>query len=286
MATVNPGPWVDPSQIEEHPWRTNQGIVKFVEFVVPIDEMSPRAFHLYWIKHHSPNVMNMTTFAQFMRKYTTIHCYPESTTVLPSRYNVKLPFVGSAEVWLNRIEEVGDWLRQEVYESIIVPDELRFLSQDGLVEVIVGKEEPLFLREDDPVESQMIKAQLLIPRTAGSSHEEFHSAASEHGKFILSCKALKKCLEKLVVCHRLMDPLPIEGFVANDIEAIFEFWFRDRTALESFFASPEYINHVLPMEDKHFDTGNLRMVIGKVHVVHDEFSFQPSTTQPLPFTLT
>jgi hypothetical protein len=76
LIPANPGPWVDPERREAQPWLTHDGIVKFFEFPVRIPTMSHRAFHLYWQRHHSPNVMNVTGFAQFMRKYNSGHRFP------------------------------------------------------------------------------------------------------------------------------------------------------------------------------------------------------------------
>ena len=144
-AFVNPGPWVDPERIDPEPWRTQDGIVKFLEFPVRLPAMSSRAFHLYWQKHHSANVMNITAFAQFMRKYNSGHRYPETPPGLPAHYDAGTPFEGAAEVWVNSLGEVGDWLGNPLYEQLIRPDELRFISQEGAVEILVDE-----LPEDAP----------------------------------------------------------------------------------------------------------------------------------------
>jgi len=127
MDIKNPGPWVDPDFIEAEPWRTQHGIVKFVEFPARIDGMSSRAFHLYWQKHHSPQAMHVTAFSQFMRKYNSTHRFPDEQVALPARYDAMSRAEGAAEVWINSLSEVGDWLGNPLYPELIQPDEPRFI---------------------------------------------------------------------------------------------------------------------------------------------------------------
>lgn len=63
------GPWIDPENNETRLSQTHSGIVKFFEFPVRIPEISHRAFHLCWQRHHSPKVMNMTGFSQIKGRY-------------------------------------------------------------------------------------------------------------------------------------------------------------------------------------------------------------------------
>ncbi len=283
MNVTNPGPWSDPTPAEAKPWTSTGGIVKFVEFPVRLAAMSRRAFHLYWLKHHSPHVMNITVFSQFMRKYNTSHVVPEPVAGLPAHYRQDAPFEGCAEVWLNSLAEIGDWLGQPVYEDLIAPDELRFIDTEGGVEVVVVKEERLFEPDPDLIESRMLKAYLLVRRRAELDYAAFQAAASAHGKRILEQAALRAELRKLVVSHKLSGPVPLEGFVPADIDAVFEFWFDDMQGLKQFFSDPLYGSEILRNESAVFDPATVRMVVTTVHVVHDEFSFQPSTTQPLTF---
>lgn len=285
MGTPNPGPWVNPELQEEAPWKTRDGIVKFIEFPVPMPGMSPRAFHLYWQKHHSPNVMNITSFAQFMRKYNSGHKYPNDPLKLPARYNQSTPFEGVAEVWLNSINEVGDWFSNPNYPQLIQPDEARFISQNGDVQVIVTKEERLYEPELDMVESLKSKVYLIFRRPDGADYDAFHGAASEHAKLILEQAPLKGRLRKLVLSHKLREPLPLEGFQMSDIDAVLELWFDDLDEAKAFFEEPAYSGVVVENETKVFADG-ARGLVARMRVVHDEFSFQPSTTQPMPFSWT
>lgn len=283
MAFPDPGSWVDPEVSNPEPWKTQGGIVKFMEFVVPIPEMSHRAFHLYWQKHHSPNVMNVTVFAQFMRKYNSGHRYPATVPYLPDRYLQDVPLQGAAEVWLNAIDKVGEWLGLPEYAGIIQPDEPRFISQDGRVEVVITKEERLFETDPDLQENGLTKVYLLTRREQGVDYDSFHFAASAFGRKILLHPNLLRHLRKLVISHKLREPLPMEGFRMSEIDAVFELWFDDLAGVQRFFSEPDFENQITRAEAGVFDTSSLRAVVAKMRVVHDEFSFQPSTTQPLPF---
>jgi hypothetical protein len=284
MEYANPGPWVNPEITEEEPWTTHEGIVKFIEFPVPIPEMSPRAFHLHWQKHHSPTAMYTTPFSQFMRKYNSSHKYPDDPFKLPDRYRQDTKFEGAAEVWVNRIGEVGDWLGNPLYPELIQPDEPRFIDQNGTAEIIVAKEERLYEPELDMVENLLTKVYLLFKRPDGADFDDWHKAASEHGKLILDQASLKQHLRKLVISHKLREPLPIEDMEMSPIDAVFELWFDDLDQARAFFADMSECAAALGSESALANGGDIRGLVVKMRVVHDEFSFQPSTTQPMAFS--
>ncbi len=284
MSPANPGPWVNPEIVEAQPWKSHDGIVKFFEFPVPIAAMSSRAFHLYWQKHHSPQVMHLTAFSQFMRKYLSTHRYPGTPVALPNRYELMDRAEGAAEVWLNRISEVGDWLGHPLYPELIQPDEPRFIAQDGSAELVITKEERIFRSETDLPENLATKVYLIASRGPNQDYDSFHLKASDYGKAIYQEPVLGRHLTQLIVNHRLRDPLPLEGFEFAKIDAIVELWFADLGAANRFFAEPEFGKLATAHEEGLCEGRALRALTVKVRVVHDEFSFQPSTTQPLPFS--
>lgn len=163
-----------------------------MEFPVRMAAMSRRAFHLYWQRHHSPNVMNVTAFSQFMRKYNTGHAYPEKISGLPPHYQQTTPFEGASEVWINSLAEVGNWLGHPLYAELIQPDEPRFIRQDGSGGFVVVKEERLYEPNEDMVETGLTKLYLLIKRRADLDRDAFHAAASEYGQLLLDQSALRK----------------------------------------------------------------------------------------------
>lgn len=284
MIGANPGPWVDPAHTENEPWKTHAGIVKFFEFPVPIKTMSARSFHIYWQKHHSPNVMNITPFAQFMRKYNSGHRYPDVRLDLPSHYQQNIPFEGAAEVWLNSMDEVRDWLGHPLYAELIQPDEPRFISQDGEVEIVVTKEERLYEPELDLYENLLTKTYLIFRRDSADNFDRFHGAASTFGKMIIEQPTLKSKLKKLVISHRLREPFPINDLPLSDIDVVLELWFKTLLEAQSFFSDPAYQSVIVAYEKDHLRPAAVLGMTAKMRVVHDEFSFQPSTTQPLPFS--
>jgi hypothetical protein len=283
MTMVNPGPWVNPEAMEAEPWKSPEGIVKFLEFPVPIEGMSPRAFHLHWQKHHSPTAMYTTPFSQFMRKYNSSHKYPGDPLRLPSRYRQDTRFEGAAEVWLNRLSEVTDWLGNPLYSGLIQPDEPRFIDQNGTAEIIISKEERLYEPELDMAENLLTKVYLLITKPSLRDFDDWHGSVSKHGRLILSYPSLKSRLRKLVISHKLREPLPIEGMEMSPIDAIVELWFSDLDAGRQFFDDPAQVD-LANSEAALIDGKQIRGLVAKMRVVHDEFSFQPSTTQPMAFS--
>jgi EthD domain len=282
MTPRNPGPWVDPERVEDAPWRTQDGIVKFFEFPARIAEMSSRAFHLHWQKHHSPHAMHVTAFSQFMRKYNSTHRYPGDPVALSPRYAPMPRAEGAAEVWINRVSEIEDWLGHPLYPELIQPDEPRFIAQDGSAEIMIAKEERLFKADPDLAENLKTKVYLLAQRPAGRDHDAFHAAASAHARAILDDPSLARHLIQFVLSHRLRDPLPM-GMEGGAIDVIFEFWFDDIASANAFFAEPAFGEGMAEREAALSGDAPLHALAAKVRVVHDEFSFQPSTTQPLPF---
>lgn len=277
-----PGPWVDSQALDPAPWTNQGGIIKFIEFPVRIPGMSQRAFHLHWQRHHSPHVMNVTSFSRFMRKYNTGHVYPQKVSGLPAHYRQTTSFEGAAEVWINRLSEIDAWLSHPLYAQLIQPDEARFIRQDGSVEVVLVKEERLYEPEVDLCETGLTKLYLLMKRRSGLTRPEFHEGLSALGKHLLEQPSLRSRLRKLVVSHRLPDPLP-EAVPVADIDAVVELWFNDRGEMEHFYADPAYSDAVRAREKTLADDAEIRAVAVRMHVVHDEMSFQPSTTQPVPY---
>jgi hypothetical protein len=272
-----PGPRTDYAKSEPTPWRTNDGIVKFIEFPARLPTISRRAFHLYWSRHHSTHVMNIAAFSQFMRKYNSGHTYEEPVAGLPDHYQQTTPFDGAAEVWINSLDEVGAWLGHPSYAELIQPDEGRFIRQDGVVEIVVTKEERILEPEPDLNENGLTKLYVLLGRRLGLDRDAFHAAISAYGRDLAVDTTH---LRKLVISHRIDKPWP-EGMVLADIDAVLELWFTDRHALQAYYAGPATKTAVERHEKTCCDTGRIRAIVARMRVVHDEFSFQPSTMQPL-----
>jgi hypothetical protein len=277
------GPWVDPEIQEDEPWRSLEGIVKFIEFPIRVQAMSHRAFHLYWQRHHSPHAMHLLGFSQFIRKYNSAHVFPTPTSGLPVHYRQDVPFEGASEVWINDWREIGDWLKHPLYAELLQADEWRFIAQDGRGKVIVTKEEKLYEPLRDSHENGKVKLYLQVKAQAGLERDQFHRAVSDHGKAIVERPELRDLLFKLAISHRLADPNPIDFIPPCGVDAIVELWFDSRNALAHFFAHPDYASMIRPNERGFADADSWHAIVAKMHVVHDEFSFQPSVTQPIPF---
>jgi len=266
----------------EEPWMHARGMVKFLEFPVRVPQMSRREFHLYWQRHHSPHVMNTTPFSQFMRKYLTAHAGIDVVAGLPEHVQAAVQFEGAAEVSVDSVEEALQWLSHPLYTELIQPDELRFIDQGGAVEVLMVKEQCLHNPDRDLIENNLTKLYVLGARRAGLDRNSFHRAVSEVGRAIVDQPALSGLLRRFAVSHRLCDPYP-DWLPPSRIDAVLEFWFQKPEQVQRFFAEPAYQSRVRPIELDAFDCTSFRAVSGRLHVVHDELSFQPTTMQPLPF---
>jgi hypothetical protein len=275
---VNPGPWISYEDTEAQPWLNQRGIVKFFEFVVPIDGMSPQSFHVYWQKHHSPHVMNITDFSQFMKKYNTGHRVISDYEELPKRVVQKHPFVGAAEVWLSSLDDVAVWLGKSVYAELIQPDEPRFIAQDGSAEIMVGKEERVLMPDAELPEQNLLKVYLLIEREREDQSFAFNSDLSTAAHDLIKDLPDDESLLKLIITHKLPGELP-EGLGDSPIDAVVELWFRNSSVARDFVGSQRFSKFIGAVPSP----ASLRGFAALMHVVHDEFSFQPSVTQPLRF---
>ena len=283
MPDLNPGKWVSPDQGDAAPWRSHEGIVKLIEFPVRNPEMSSRDFHIYWQKHHSPHVMSAVPFSQFIRKYLTCHRSLNLNLDGPSHYDDAQDFDGVGEVWLNSLDEVGQWFSHPLYADLIAPDEARFLSQEPGAEFIVGKEEKIFERAADLEEDLLIKVYLLCRVQPGANYNDAHSSASSHGKLILAQDGLKPLLQKLTITHKLQEPIPLEGVEMSNIDMVFEFWFAKLEDAQAFFEHSDFLFNVVSNETEELNATSIRIIFGRLRAVHDEFSFQPTVTQPFSF---
>lgn len=144
----------------------------------------------------------------------------------------------------------------------------------------MAKEERLRESNPDLRGTGLTKLYLLFERRAGLQRDSFHADLSSVGKLLLAQPSPRAFLEKVVISHKLREPLP-EGLVLADIDAVGELWFKDRGSLARFFQDSAYLELIRPREISLTDENGIRALVAKMHVVHDEFSFQPSTMQPL-----
>lgn len=263
------------------PWSSQQGAIKFIEFPVRKPDMSRRAFHLYWQRHHSPHVMNVTGFSQFMRKYMTAHVDAPGQAGLPPHLQVVSHFEGVGEVWLNSLDDATAWLSHPLYAELIAPDESRFLDQSGRGEVLVTREERLHDDGPDLEETGLTKLYIAARRREGLERSQFHEAVSEYASGLLARTPIPALLRRFVVSHRLPDPYP-DWLPPTDTDVVFEMWFDCREAMQQFLASDTGVRFPTGGSSM-FDESSLRAIVTRLNVVHDEFSFQSTTMQPRRF---
>jgi hypothetical protein len=278
---AHPGPLAERDH-DPAPWRGRDGIIKFLEFPVRKAGLSHRAFHLYWQRHHSPHVMNVTGFSRYMRKYVSAHGYDAPVSGLPARYRQTMPFDGASEVWVNGLDEIAGWLGHPLYPELIHPDEQRFLSQEGLTRTLLTREERILEGPPDAPESGLVKLYTLLKAREGLDRESFHAGVSAHAHRLAQLGGPPAPCQ-LAVSHRIADPLPIE-LQPSGIDAVLELVFASLSELRAYLVSSGDEAAWAAAEDKLIDAGASRALVARLCVVHDEFSFQPTTMQPRPFS--
>jgi hypothetical protein len=266
---------------EPFPWRRRDGIVKFLEFPVRKAGLSHRAFHLYWQRHHSPHVMNITGFSRYMRKYVSVHGYQMPVAGMPERYRAA-PFDGASEIHLNGLDEVLAWLSHPAYAELIQPDEQRFLSQDGQGRVLLTCEERIVSLPPDAAESGLVRVYRWLARRKEVSRDAFHAAVSGAAK-AMAASGGGVVPVQITVNHRVEDPLPIE-LPEPGVNAVLALDFRGLEAALAFLADENADAAWTRAVRDHVTPDSMQLLVARVCVVHDEFSFQATMMQPKPFS--
>lgn len=260
------------------PWRQRDRVVKFVEFPVRRDGLSHRDFHLYWQRHHSPMVMNASGFSRHIRKYVSAHGHELPVSGLPARFRQATGFDGASELWINALEEVPVWLSHPLYQELIQPDEIRFLDQSGKGRVMLSAEQRVFDGDPDLHETGLVRLYVLLAMGQGA-REDFNAAVSMLGSRLLA--AGSRYLAGIAINHRLDDPLPLE-LPAPGFDAVVTLTTPTVQALVSMLNLPAmeriWKDAPIPKPDE------LPALVTTLCAVHDEFSFQPTTTCPHAFS--
>jgi uncharacterized protein (TIGR02118 family) len=90
--------------------------------------ISHEEFISYWTNEHAR--LCLEKFTSVVRRYTQQHPL-ETPEGLP-----KAPYDGIAELWFDDKDSIGQAFEQKVYESVVVPDEERFLDRAKTVILI------------------------------------------------------------------------------------------------------------------------------------------------------
>jgi hypothetical protein len=278
---AHPGP-LNGDVSDATPWRHSTALVKFLEFPVRKPGLSRRDFHLYWQRHHSPHVMNITEFSRYMRKYVSAHGYEQPVAGLPARLPQSTPFDGASEVTLNSLDEIPAWLGHPLYPELIQPDELRFISQEGLGCVLLTREERIVEVALDAPESGLVRLYVLLTRQSSAEREGFHAAVSAQVRKLAAADR-RSLFAQVVVNHRLPDPLPLE-LPAPGVDAVVSLGFADIETMRAVIAAPEVEAMWASLEASVADASLTRALVTRVFVVHDELSFQPTAVQPRSFS--
>jgi len=260
------------------PWHQRDGVIKFLEFAVRRAGLSHRDFHLYWQRHHSPHVMHAVGFSRHIRKYVSAHGFEFPVSGLPARFRQVTGFDGASELWMNALDELPVWLSHPMYSELIQPDESRFLSQGGEGRVMLAAEERALDAHPDLHETGLVRLYIFL--TMGqAAREDFHAAVSKLGSDLQA--AGSQYLSGIAVNHRLDEPLPIE-LPTSGFDAVVTITMPTLRALSSMLNLPavEEVWKDAPVEKP----DDLPSLIARLCVVHDEFSFQPTTTCPQAFS--
>jgi hypothetical protein len=272
--TQNPGQWVDHSIHVDNPWLSNDGPVKVFELVDPAPGMSIRSFHLYWRNHHSPHVMNVTGFSQYIRKYSSTHRLPTTELVFPLTWS-KCPYEGLAELTLDSVDELNRLFAHPAYAELIADDEARFI---GDIEIAFMKHRTLFDSDPDLTETNLVKLVFLLSASEALDRNGFHLAVVDHARRLIEYAAPLRA----ATAHRLAEPSGIVGMPEPSFDATIELWFNSIPAAQELLlsqATTDSFDH-----NPFAQRAKTRVFLGRLQIIHDELSFQGTSMQPLSFS--
>ena len=106
-------------------------MIKLVYCVRKRADMSPEAFHKYWLEQHG-NLVRRFAKTLRVKKYIQSHTIePEINKALMKSRGLAVPYDGITEMWWNNIESLNEasasLANQEAY-STLINDEAKFID--------------------------------------------------------------------------------------------------------------------------------------------------------------
>jgi uncharacterized protein (TIGR02118 family) len=117
-------------------------MIKLSVFLTRRPGISHQEFISYWANEHARLVLSLEEFTSVVRRYTQLH------PVVPSEGLPKAPYDGIAELWLDDRDSLEQAFRQEVFQTVVAADEVRFLDRAKTVMLITGEKQ--MIRMADP----------------------------------------------------------------------------------------------------------------------------------------
>ena len=110
-------------------------MIKVSVFLTRRPGISHQEFISYWTNKHARLLCSLQEFMSAVRRYTQQHPL-KSPEGLP-----EAPYDGIAELWLDDMESLGRAFGQQVYASVVVPDEEKFLDRAKTVMLITEEKQ-------------------------------------------------------------------------------------------------------------------------------------------------
>jgi uncharacterized protein (TIGR02118 family) len=98
-------------------------MVKLSFFLTRRPGITHQEFISYWSNEHARLLCSLKEFTSVVRRYTQLQPV-EALEGLPTA-----PYDGIAELWLDDPNSLGQASWQKVYETVVVPDEEKFLDR-------------------------------------------------------------------------------------------------------------------------------------------------------------
>ncbi|HEY2055171.1 MAG TPA: EthD domain-containing protein [Solirubrobacterales bacterium] len=141
-------------------------MVKVLALIPQRPDISREEFHSHWVAPHGEMACGIDT----LQAYVQCHRLRPGLTGLP-----EADYEGIAEVWFADVETAAAMGEHPVYADQVQPDEANFIDGDRLAFVFADEH---VVRDGTPIgkETPVVKAQILLRRTAGTSREDFDAA--------------------------------------------------------------------------------------------------------------
>lgn len=124
---------------------------------------------------------------------------------------------------------------------------------------------------------QLVKLSIFIRRRQGMSLEAFHKYWSEeHPKAVMSIDCVKNTVVKYVQYHADDAKMKALAAVTNTMpwDGAAEFWAHSLEDIVAIFSDPDYLNIVVPDEERFFDKASAQTFVGYEEVKYERTELQ------------
>lgn len=192
--------------------------------------LTDEEFREYWSKRHS----TVASTLPGLRRYHQNHVTEASQRAITFRRGSK-EYEGFSQLWFDDLEAMVSAIENQA--NTLTEDESHFI---GDLDLVIA--EPAAVIQP-PEESGAIKRMSTLRRLPGTSVQHFVDEWRHHADLVRQMPGVLGYVQNVVVARGKdahgKSAMPDAGYDAVPIDGVVEMWFRDTSAIEDAFSSPQ-----------------------------------------------